>query len=167
MNSLEQARKLVGCRCREDYGGDYHSDDCRAATVPILAALDAARAEEREACRLPLRCKQCDGYICEIAGLADELAFWKHQAVFHYAVMYHQRFCPVCNGTGVVKDGAHHSGLIKDYGGKTCPGCGRYASRRNPSNDVMQKAERQLEEARHAENRERVAHAEAPRDIGT
>lgn len=31
--------------------------------------------------------------------------------------------CPKCGGKRVVPDGAHHSGLGKDYGGMYCPDC--------------------------------------------
>jgi predicted nucleic acid-binding Zn-ribbon protein len=37
---------------------------------------------------------------------------------------------------------------------------------RHPSEAQLARAEKELEEARHAENRERHAHAEAPRDPG-
>lgn len=33
------------------------------------------------------------------------------------------RACPTCGGARVVSDGAHYSGLGKDYGGMYCPAC--------------------------------------------
>lgn len=33
------------------------------------------------------RCESCDAYVQEIAQMADELAFWKHSAIWHRAYL--------------------------------------------------------------------------------
>lgn len=73
--------------------------------------------------------------ISETARTADELAFWRYQAIWHRSMMMHGKPGP---GQAPMLEGT------------------RYWS----------DAERDLEHARVAENRERYAHAEAPRDPG-
>ena len=69
--------------------------------------------------------------ISETARCADELAFWRHQAIFARAYM--------------LRPAALHSIDFED-------------------GPEWKEAERQLEANRAAENRERSAHVEAPRD---
>lgn len=71
--------------------------------------------------------------ICEAAVVADELAFWKYQAIWHRAVE-----------------------LQHDIISLPCP----------EDTAAWKEAELQLQEARAIENRERAAHAEAPRAPG-
>lgn len=74
--------------------------------------------------------------IGETARCADELAFWRYQAIWHRAMMLH---------------------------GTPGPGQTPLLMEESPR---WKEAERQLEEQRIEENRERFAHAEAPRDPG-
>jgi hypothetical protein len=71
--------------------------------------------------------------IRETASTADELAFWKHQAIYHRCL--------------VLEPKSVHRLFLEDH-------------------PIWREAERQLEAQREAENRERTAHAEAPRDPG-
>lgn len=71
--------------------------------------------------------------IRETAATADELAFWRYQAIWQRTVrLQHDAMASPC---------------IEDT-------------------EAWKEATRQLEEARAEENRERTAHAEAPRDPG-
>ena len=71
--------------------------------------------------------------IRETASTADELAFWKHQAVYHRCLFLEPK--------------SVHRIYLEDH-------------------PIWREAERQLEAQRVEENRERTAHAEAPRDPG-
>ena len=73
--------------------------------------------------------------ISETARTADELAFWKFQAIYHRALILYGKPMP---GQVLMLEGSR----------------------------VWREAETQLEEYRTDENRERYAHAEAPRDPG-
>lgn len=42
-------------------------------------------------------------------------------AAFHTSQL--ETVCKTCGGTRIVPDGAHYSGLGKDYGGQYCPDC--------------------------------------------
>lgn len=74
--------------------------------------------------------------IRETASIADELAFWKYQAIWGRAMMLRGK-----------------------------PGPGQTPLMLEESR-IWREAARQLEDARVQENRERVSHAEAPRDPG-
>jgi hypothetical protein len=74
------------------------------------------------------------------AGLADELAFWKHQAIFYCACVGGYLSDP-----SLEKLQAAASGIPQQW---------------------LDEAERRLEKTRHQENSERVAHAEPGRDPG-
>lgn len=75
------------------------------------------------------------GAISETARCADELAFWRFQAIWHRTLMLYG------------KPGPGQTLLLEE-------------------SQVWEEAEKQLEEQRRQENRERYAHAEAPRDPG-
>ena len=80
-------------------------------------------------CNRFVRCPDCDRACAEVGLIADELAFWKYQAVWHRAWLV------------------------------TRP--------REPDTVDLKEAEIYLERARLAENRERHAHAEPPRETGS
>ena len=71
--------------------------------------------------------------IRETAATADEIAFWKHQAIYHRCLFLDPK--------------SVHRLYLEDH-------------------PIWREAERQLEAQRIEENRERVSHAEAPRDPG-
>lgn len=71
--------------------------------------------------------------IRETASTADELAFWKYQAIYHRCLFLEPK--------------SVHRLYLEDH-------------------PIWREAERQLEAQRVEENRERTAHAEAPRDPG-
>ena len=71
--------------------------------------------------------------LTELSGCADELAFWRYQAIWHRATMLHGTSGPEQTLQLIIED-----------------------------NPVWKEAERQLEDHRKEENRERYAHAEAP-----
>ena len=71
--------------------------------------------------------------IRQTASTADELAFWKHQAVYHRCLFLEPK--------------SVHRLYLEVH-------------------PIWREAERQLEAQRVEENRERTAHAEAPRDPG-
>ena len=100
--------------------------DTLAAFLRRVAAELTRFAEDRRDHDLALH-----DAIRETAGCADELAFWRYQAVWHRA--YFLRPVPIDQ----VESGPE-----------------------------WKEAEQYLEVARVAENRERTAHAEAPRDPG-
>lgn len=95
-----------------------------------LAVLLRRAAKDREDQDLAVR-----DAIGETARCADELAFWRYQAIWHRALMLHGKPGP---GQTLLLEGSR----------------------------VWKEAEKQLEEQRTQENRERYAHAEAPRDSG-
>ena len=80
-------------------------------------------------CKRFFRCPDCVRNTAEVALIADELAFWKYQAIWHRAWTI--------------------------------------AGFREPHEADMKRAKAELERQRRDENRERYAHAEPPRVIGS
>jgi hypothetical protein len=95
-----------------------------------LAVLLRRTAKDREDQDLAAR-----DAISETARCADELAFWRYQAIWHRALMLYGTPMP---GQALLLENSR----------------------------VWKEAEKQLEDQRTQENRERYAHAEAPRDLG-
>lgn len=109
----------------ERYVHDYDPNDRNESNAAsVLLRLLADRDDQDRALR---------DAISEVATTADELAFWKYQAIWQRAVRL------------------QHDVITAPYIEDT---------------KAWKEAERQLEDARTAQNRERVSHAEASRDPG-
>ena len=61
---------------------------------------------------------QADVMEVEMVALIDRHGY-RCAAIDYFA----HNPCPTCKGARVVSDGAHYSGLGKDYGGMYCPDC--------------------------------------------
>ena len=69
-------------------------------------------------CRRAISDYQAEAALVEEEQKASEAAkqYWKEQSRATDP-------CPKCGGKRIVPDGAHYSGLGKDYGGMYCPDC--------------------------------------------